>query len=60
MAPVTPALVARMRQLLADGASYAETARTVGVDASTVRRYLPGYGWSAQQAGQLGRMHSNG
>ena len=33
-------------RLLKDGASYAETARTVGVGQDTVARWFPNRGWS--------------
>ncbi|WAB09226.1 helix-turn-helix DNA binding domain protein [Gordonia phage LittleMunchkin] len=43
------ALLDRARTLLDDGASYRETARTLGVDPSNLRRRLPGYGWPPGQ-----------
>lgn len=36
----------RARQLLDDGVSLGEAARTVGIDRSTVRRWFPGRGWA--------------
>ncbi|URM86147.1 helix-turn-helix DNA-binding protein [Gordonia phage BiggityBass] len=41
--------LAQARQLLADGASYREAARTVGCDPANLRRRLPGYGWPPGQ-----------
>ena len=38
-------------RLLADGCSYRETARTLGVSHSTVMHYLPGRGWTPTQVG---------
>lgn len=43
-------------RLLDDGASLAETARTIGVDFRTVRRRFPDRGWTHQQAGQLAQI----
>ncbi len=42
--PFTEEELALARNLLEDGASYGEVARTVGHDRSSVRRRLPGYG----------------
>lgn len=36
-------------RLLSDGASYAEAARTVGLNVETVREHFPGRGWSPKQ-----------
>lgn len=47
----TPDLQARAEALLDDGCSYRETARTLGVDHTTVRDHLPGRGWTRQQVG---------
>ena len=38
-----------MRELLDDGVSYAEAARTVGRSPWTVARNFPGRGWTRQQ-----------
>lgn len=45
-------------RLLRDGASYAETARTVGVDPQTVANWFPGRGWTSQQVVEFARLHS--
>ncbi|QDF17579.1 hypothetical protein SEA_YAGO84_47 [Gordonia phage Yago84] len=37
--------LARAKALLDDGASYRETAMTVGCDPTHLRRRFPGYGW---------------
>jgi DNA invertase Pin-like site-specific DNA recombinase len=52
---MTPAQIDRARQMLEDGAGYTETARTTGHSVKTLRKYLPGKGMSAREAGQLGR-----
>jgi transposase-like protein len=41
--------IARMEQLLDDGASYAEVARTIGCSARAVARYFPNRGWTEDQ-----------
>ncbi|UYL88159.1 helix-turn-helix DNA binding domain protein [Gordonia phage Evaa] len=41
--------LARAKALLDDGASYRETARTIGCDPSHLRRRFPGYGWPPGQ-----------
>jgi DNA invertase Pin-like site-specific DNA recombinase len=43
----------RARVLLEDGASYRETALTTGIPKSTLIDNLPGYGWSAREAGSF-------
>lgn len=52
--------VLRAGHLLAEGASYAEVARTVGWDAETVERHFPGRGWTRREAaafaGSMSRM----
>lgn len=52
---MTPAQIDRARKMLEDGAGYTETARTTGHSVKTLRKYLPGMGMSAREAGQLGR-----
>lgn len=37
----------RARDLIEDGASYGEVARTVGVEPKTVRSWFPGRGWES-------------
>ncbi|QNL30175.1 helix-turn-helix DNA binding protein [Gordonia phage Mariokart] len=37
----------RAQRLLADGASYRETAMTVGVDPTHLRLKYPGFGWAS-------------
>lgn len=44
--PSSESAFLRCRELLDDGASYGETARTVGVDRSTVIRWFPNRGWA--------------
>jgi transposase len=46
--------VEQARRLLEDGASYVDVAETLGRSTTYIRHKLPGYGWSAQQAGQMG------
>ena len=45
--------VDRAREMLEDGASYMEVARTLGRSHSTIKRNLPGYTWSPEQAGEF-------
>jgi len=53
-AAMTQAQIDQARALLADGCSYAETGRTVGINGLTVSRHIPGYGWSATESGTWG------
>ena len=46
---LTPEQKALAKEMLEDGASYAEVGRTVGRHASTVKKHFPGYGWTVQQ-----------
>ena len=39
----------RALELLRDGASYTEVARTVNVDRKQISKKFPGYGWTKQQ-----------
>jgi transposase-like protein len=41
----------RAKQLLHDGCSYQEVARTIGFDASSVVRWFPGFQFTPRQAG---------
>lgn len=50
--PLTEAELAAARQLLDDGASYAEVARTLGRGETTVARRFPGRGWTKSQGAQ--------
>lgn len=43
---------ARARMLLDDGASYIETARTLGRSDKAIARHFPGYGWTRQQGNE--------
>jgi hypothetical protein len=45
--------------LLDDGASYSETARTVGANRSWLAVMFPGYGWTHEQGGSYGLMMRN-
>lgn len=47
--PFTEDELETARQLLDDGASYSEVARTIGRDARVVARKFPGHGWSVEQ-----------
>lgn len=51
-ASMGPEEIERAEQMLADGASYREVARTIGVCWTTVRRHFPGRGWTPQQAAE--------
>lgn len=51
-APRVAAVLPRAEQLLADGVSYNEAARTLGVAPSTLSRYLPGRSsWTVRDGG---------
>jgi len=46
----------RALELLTDGCSYMETARTIGRSSTAVRRWFPGYEWTAAQCGEMAAM----
>lgn len=46
--PLTAAEIAEAERLLDEGCSYAETARTLGRGARTLREHFPGRGWDRQ------------
>lgn len=48
--------VPRAKELLQEGLSYREVARTVGVDRRHVARTLPGYGWTKSQGSAHGKV----
>lgn len=47
--PMTEHEIRRAAELLDDGCSYNETARTLGRDPKTLQRRFPGRGWTPQQ-----------
>lgn len=47
--PITVEQIARAGNLLDDGASYSEVARTIGCCWETVAKYWPGRSWSQRQ-----------
>lgn len=47
--PMTPERLAKIRDMLDDGAPHAEIARTLHVDPHTIRKYFPGTAWTKQQ-----------
>jgi DNA invertase Pin-like site-specific DNA recombinase len=47
--PLTPQQIARAAQLLDDGCSICETARTIGCSEGTIARRFPGRGWTKEQ-----------
>lgn len=49
----TPVVLDQARTLLADGASYREVERTLGLHRSTISHHLPGYGWTPREGGQF-------
>jgi DNA-binding CsgD family transcriptional regulator len=49
-------LISKANQMLEDGASYAETARTLGVSADVLRTKIPGKGWSLAQVWEYNSM----
>lgn len=49
--PLTDEQLTRAEQLLDDGASFAEVARTIGTTASAICKRFPGRGWSHQECG---------
>lgn len=45
--------VEAMRAMLAGGSSYRDVADTFGCHHSSVKRRIPGYGWTYKQAGEF-------
>lgn len=52
----TPEWEAQASQLVQDGVSLKEVARTMGCDEHTVLKRFKGQGWSMQQAGSHGQL----
>lgn len=44
---------ARALELLAEGCSYREAARTIGRNRGVVMKEIPGYGWTYKEAGEF-------
>jgi hypothetical protein len=53
---ITEEMIEQARQLLLDGASYADVAATVGMSPRRLRARLPGMGWSYQQVGKWSQL----
>ena len=56
--PMTEFELLRAKEMLEDGACYAEVARTIGRTHQTISRHLPGYQWTPEQiyeAAAIGR-----
>lgn len=49
----SPDVRAKAEQLLDDGASYREVARTLGLSQDRAPRWFPGRGWTSSQANEL-------
>lgn len=52
----TPEELRQIEELLEDGCSYKETARTLRINEQTIRRNFPGRGWTPHEAGKYSRM----
>jgi IS30 family transposase len=50
--PMSTDELAQAQQLLDDGASYLEVARSLGRNHQTIAQRFPGQGWTAEQTGQ--------
>jgi DNA invertase Pin-like site-specific DNA recombinase len=46
----------RAKELLEDGASYAEVGRTIGFHPQHVKRWFPGYEWTVEQRNEMADM----
>ena len=51
--PLPESVVVAAQQMLADGASYQETAETLGCSANAIARRFPGQGWQRDQIAQF-------
>lgn len=49
---ISDQVLAVAEQMLIDGASVKETARSLGVSYSSIHKWLPGYAWTPTQIGQ--------
>lgn len=56
--PFTPEQLALAEQLLDDGCSYGETARTVGASRQGIRQRFPSRGWTQVEGGAYGALVS--
>lgn len=54
--PLTESQLVAAAQLLDDGCSYTEVARTIGCAGNTVARHFPGCGWTRAQINEHLRM----
>lgn len=54
--PLTQSELDAARQLLCDGASYKDVARTIGCSSTRLAHHLPGYAWTYQEIGRHSRM----
>lgn len=53
---MTPERLERMAEMLNDGASFAEVARTLKVSPATLRKYFPGMAWGRAQMDEYASM----
>jgi hypothetical protein len=51
--PLTDDEMRRAAELLDDGCSYGETARTLGRNCETIRRHFPGRGWTRAECAEI-------
>lgn len=51
--PPSQERLAQAAELLRDGASQHEVARTTGISTKTLRKHFPGQGWTHQQGGEF-------
>lgn len=57
--PVTPERIAEWSAALDDGMGYKHVAESFGVAITTVRKYLPGRGWTRKQVTEHGTFMKN-
>lgn len=55
-APLPPETHTRIPDLIADGVSYTEIARTLGISRTWIRRHYPGHAWTRTQTGRYARL----
>lgn len=51
-APLSPERLAVASEMIADGCSHCEVARSLGMQTATLRRHFPGTGWSKQETNE--------
>ena len=57
--PITTEELTRAEELLKDGCSYSEVARTLDRSTGVLRKHLPGYGWPTNRTGKTWQLEAS-